>query len=342
MLSPQPRLHFPLWAIGVVVVPALVAFGWFAPSDSSTAPEGEVAGPAPHAGVMESVAVVIEESAPRNPGRSGGEVMSNDPLGTLFGAAVRVADRAAQVASAGGDDKAIQALIEVTADGFRSGIDVADTLLPPLDPSVAREFGRVFRDDLLAKHRRLADTRAEKIILPVWKEVVQATGEAPETLTITLIDDLAMNAFAFVGRNVVVNKGFVDFAARCDRPTDVVRFALAHELGHIICGHTDTLLRRVVAVEQFVPGAGIAPAIAESIVKQTPISQAAEREADCFARSLLLKNGWTLDGGKEFFERVQRMSGRPSSVSSIDSLFGSHPDEKRRVDLLESGDGCRR
>jgi hypothetical protein len=272
--------------------------------------------------------------------RDPSDSQGNDPLGALFGAAVRVADRAAQVATSGGDEQSLQGVIEAAADGVRAGLNVADEALPPLDPKVAKEFGDEFRSSVVSEHGRVAARQSVDLVMPIWDEVVRASRESPGSLTITLVDDSDINAYAFVGRNVVVNQGFIEFAKSCKNTKDVIRFTLAHELGHIVCGHTDSLFRRLVAAEQIVPGAGVAPALVESIIKQTPISQAAEREADCFARRLHLANDWSLAGGREFFTRVQRMSGRPSSGVAIESLFGSHPDESRRLQLLESGSGC--
>jgi predicted Zn-dependent protease len=282
----------------------------------------------------------VAEKPPTRPKRQPEETHSTDPLGSLFGAALRVADEAARVATSGADEKSLQGFIEAAADGVRSGLDVADEAFPPLDPDVARKFGDDFRKSVISTHGRIKDKRAIDLVMPIWDEVVHASSEQPSSLTITLVEDSAINAFAFVGRNVVVNRGFVDFASECSRPKDVIRFTLAHELGHVVCGHTDTVFRRMVAAEQIIPGASVAPVIIESIVKQTPISQSAEREADCFARRMHLANNWSLEGGREFFTRVQGMAGRPSSGVAIESLFGSHPEEGRRLELLETGSGC--
>lgn len=278
--------------------------------------------------------------SPADQGREINNSQGNDPFGALFGAALRVADQAAQVATSGGDEQSLQGFIEAAADGVRAGLNVTDEALPPLDPKVAKEFGDEFRSSVVSEHGRVAARQSLDLVMPIWDEVVRASGESSGSLTITVVDDADINAYAFVGRNVVVNQGFIGFAKNCKNTKDVIRFMLAHELGHIVCGHTDSLFRRLVAAEQIVPGAGVAPAIIESIIKQTPISQAAEREADCFARRLHLANDWSLEGGREFFTRVQRMSGRPSSGVAIESLFGSHPDESRRLQLLESGSGC--
>jgi hypothetical protein len=325
----------------VTPVPAMIMIFCITASGCSSRPEPETKqgqGSIPTA----EAAKLTPEGAdrPRDQDKDRKTAETDDPIGSLFGAAFRVADKAATVASSGGDEKSLQSFIEAAADSVRSGLDVADETLPPLDPGTARKFGDEFRSSVVSEHGRIDDRQLIDLVMPIWHEVVRASREPPGSLTITLAEDPDINAFAFVGRNVVVNRGFIEFATSCSRPKDVIRFTLAHELGHIVCGHTDTLVRRVVAAEQIVPGAGVAPAIIESIVKQTPISQAAEREADCFARRMHLTNGWSLEGGREFFTRVQRMAGRPSSGVAIESLFGSHPDESRRLDLLTTGSGC--
>jgi hypothetical protein len=327
--------------MGVTPVPAVLVIFCIAFPGCSSRPEPEPKQTHSSAPTVEAAKPTPSQAdPPRKQDRDEKTAETGDPIASLFGAALRVADKAANVATSGADEKSLQGFIEAAADGVRTGLDVADEMLPPLDPGIARKFGDDFRSSVVSEHGRIDDRQLIELVMPIWHEVVRASREQPGSLTITLVEDPEINAFAFVGRNVVVNRGFIEFATSCSRPKDVIRFTLAHELGHIVCGHTDTLFRRVVAAEQIVPGAGVAPAIIESIVKQTPISQAAEREADCFARRMHLANGWSLEGGREFFTRVQRMSGRPSSGMAIESLFGSHPDESRRLDLLTTGSGC--
>lgn len=325
------------WA-AVAIIGVCIVFGCSAKpeGESATAQASTPTGNAPEPVSSQKPASDATPARPKNDLPHD----ASDPLGSLFGTALRVVDKAAQVAADGADEKSLQDLIETSADGIRAGLDVADDVLPPLDSNVAKSFGDTFRDSVLASHKRITDQDAVDLVIPIWTEVMVASGERPGSVTITLVEDPEMNAFAFVGRNVVVNRGFIDFARKCTRTKDVIRFTLAHELGHIVCGHTDALFRRLAAADKIAPGAGVAPVIVESIVKQTPISQAAEREADCFARKLHVANNWSLDGAKEFFARVQQISGRPSSGVAIESLFGSHPDEKRRLELLENGSGC--
>lgn len=270
------------------------------------------------------------------------DAFQSGPLGALLGAAKRVAEQASRTAAGNVDDKSVQELIDSAADGVRAGLAIADEKLPPLDAKTAKAFGDTFRESLLASHKRITDRKTIGLVMPIWEEVIQASTMPANSVTLTLVEDPEINAFAFVGKNVVVNRGFITFAAECARTREVIRFALAHELGHIACGHTDTLFRRMAVADKIAPGASLGPEIVEMVIKQTPINQSSEREADCFARQMHLEKGWSLEGGKEFLTRVQSMAERPASGAAIVSLFASHPDEKRRLELLESGAGCGR
>lgn len=264
------------------------------------------------------------------------------PLDAFLGAARRVVGQASRLANGPSSEASIDDLVDAAADAARTGLAAADEVLPPLKPDEAKKFGDTFRDSLLSTRKRIADRRTIDLVNRAWAEILKASKTPAESVTLTLVEAPEINAYAFVGRNIVVNRGFIKFASDCERTHDVIRFALAHELGHIICGHTDTLFRRMVAADKIVSGASLGPAIVEAIIKQTPINQASEREADCFARTLHLENGWSLEGGKEFLARVRAMSDRPESGKAIASLFASHPDENRRLELLESGEGCDR
>lgn len=270
------------------------------------------------------------------------DAVESGPLGALLGATKRIAEQASRTAAGNVHDRSVQELIDSAADGVRAGLAIADDKLPPLDAKTAKAFGVTFRESLLASHKRITDRETIGLVMPIWEEVIQASTMPANSVTLTLVEDPEINAFAFVGKNVVVNRGFITFAAECARTREIVRFALAHELGHIACGHTDTLFRRMAAADRIAPGASLGPEIIEMVIKQTPINQSSEREADCFARQMHLEKGWSLDGGKEFLTRVQLMAERPAYGAAIVSLFASHPDEKRRLELLESGDGCGR
>jgi hypothetical protein len=280
-----------------------------------------------------------DEAGDQKKHRTDDDARDDGPLDALFGTARRIAEQAAGAASGKSPQLRVQGIIEAAADGVRAGVSVVDDTLPPLDPKVARELGDTFRESVLASHKRITDRTTLDLLLPIWKDVLKAAKEDPSSFTFTVVDDPEVNAFAFVGRNVVVNKGFINFARGCTRTSDVIRFVLAHEVGHIVCGHTDMLFRRMVVAEKIVSGAGVAPGLVEGIIKNTPFNQGSELEADRFAKRLHVDNGWSLEGGREFFVRLQQMTERAPSESAIESLFSSHPDDARRLELWEKKAG---
>ena len=225
--------------------------------------------------------------------RNDDDAQGDGPLGALLGTARRVAEQATGAASEKSPDLQVQDFIEVASESVRAGVAVVDDALPPLDPKVAREFGDTFRESLVASHKRITDRKTLELVLPIWKDVLKAAKEDLSSVTLTVVDDPEVNAFAFVGRNVVVNRGFVEFARGCVQTNDVIRFVLSHELGHIVCGHTDTLFRRMIAAEKIAPGGGLAPEFVEGIIKNTPLNQGAELQADRFAKQLHVDNGWS-------------------------------------------------
>lgn len=229
--------------------------------------------------------------------------------------------------------------LEFTGDLVQETLSTADEALPELDPDLARQCGDTFREEVLSSHPASTDAKVVGFVSGAWEEVLEAARQEPREFRLTVVQDQEINAFAFVGRNIVVNTGFVDFAMTCAHPREVVRFALAHELAHVLLGHTDGMFRRMQAAEKYDRRAKVATGIVEVLISKTPINQPAERAADCYARRLHIGEGWSLDGGKEFFEGMMRRANDPSR-DAISCLFRSHPDDTRRIELLETGRGC--
>ena len=267
------------------------------------------------------------------------ESSSKDSTNLLLGEGLGIFDTMKDVLTEG-DDLSIPTLIEGSADRVRAGLDVIDGALPSLEPEEASEIGGKFRDSLIARHGVITDKLSLDLVMPIWKEVTRASRQRPNSLKITLLDDSDINAFAFVGRNVVVNRGFIEYAKDCNHTKDMIRFVLGHEIGHVVLGHTDTPVRRHLAAESYLPGAGLATKLIEKIIKQTPFNQSQERAADCYSRELLMANNWSLVGGIEFFKNTHQRSDTSRSERVIESLFSSHPDSDRRIKLLESGSNC--
>jgi hypothetical protein len=210
--------------------------------------------------------------------------------------------------------------------------DASDSELPPLDKETANRLGRETLDEILAEHPRCNDKAAVLRVRDLFHEMAIAADMKPASLTLTVTEDPDNNAYSFVGRHLVVTTGFLQFAGTDD---DMIRFVLAHELGHIALGHTDLPYRRREAAGE--AGAMI-HGLGEQLIGMSPISQAQERDADCFAVRALRRTGRSAEGGVRFFKRVDSAESRPEDQSPLlGALFGSHPDNQRRIAHIRQG-----
>jgi hypothetical protein len=214
--------------------------------------------------------------------------------------------------------------------------DVTDTVAPPLTNERASELGRNHLESILREHPRCRDATATARVQRLCAEVLRAAKQDPKTYTIAVVEDSNVNAYAFVGRNVVVTTGFLDFAGRDD---DMMRFVLAHEIGHVVLGHTDEPYRRSEAATAMLPGGEIAAGFAQMVFKNSPMNQSQENEADCFAVRCLRGVGRTIDGGIRFFKKVDSDIDEKPSGGTVGALFSSHPETASRIERLSTNCG---
>jgi Zn-dependent protease with chaperone function len=217
--------------------------------------------------------------------------------------------------------------------------EAAETVvpLPELPPDTARELGEKHLDAICKEHRRTRDRVLQRRMRDVADEIFIAADKQPDDYTVTVVEDPEIQAFAFVGGNIVINTGFIDFAAG---DMDMIRFVMSHEIGHLVLGHVDMPFRRDLMAGTLVPGA---PFVGEQIniaIKNSPFNQADEEAADCFAVDIHRKKRWSIRGGVRFFKKIstrEESEDGDSDATVLDGLFSSHPDHERRIDLLNNG-----
>lgn len=83
----------------------------------------------------------------------------------------------------------------------------------------------------------LRDAEIENTIRTFATPIFQAAGLSPQAVTIYLIDDPQLNAFATAGQRIFLNSGFL---VATNGPGEVIG-VLAHESGHIAGGHINRL-----------------------------------------------------------------------------------------------------
>lgn len=212
--------------------------------------------------------------------------------------------------------------------------DVTDSVvpLPELPPDTARKLGERQLADVCKSHRRTRDQPLQNRMRQLADKVFLAADRRPADFTVTVVEDPDIQAFAFVGGNIVINTGFIDFAAG---DTEMIRFVMAHEIGHLILGHVEMPYRR-----EMMTGAMVGEQL-NTVIKNSPFNQAEEEEADCFAVDIHRKQRWPIRGGVRFFEKIrdreEESDGAADLEKVVETMFSSHPDHERRIELLTNG-----
>lgn len=194
-----------------------------------------------------------------------------------------------------------ESLVSVFTTEVHKTLKEIDETLPALSPEVQRKTGDDYREYLIKEHGLYAHPQKTSLVKSEWKLLLKALNQAQGNYVLTLVDDETVNAYAFIGNNVVVTRGLVDILEGFSNPSLTIRFVLAHELGHLFLGHTERSVRRAAATERLAPGAGVGPKTIDFIIRNSPFNKPTEFEADCFARSVFNENKWSLAGGGRVF-----------------------------------------
>jgi hypothetical protein len=310
--------------------------------------------PADH--VMEPIAPLDHQSPPRQPkpqdvntpSEENSLPRSSEPRGTDGGGNEPAeAGRAESETEAKGDRSRSggrrdrkRSPLGVIAGVTKSAAGVIDDSLPDLPKEKATDLGEKHLRDVLREHRVYDNKARTSRVRTLADEVIRAAGRSPRTFTVTFVENEETNAYAFVGNNIVINTGFLDYAGADD---DMIVFVLAHEVGHIVEGHVDLPFRRMLLTESLAGLGSIADDAITALLKNSPYNQAQEEDADCYAVRLLRRMNRSTAGGVRFFrKRADEQSqdttgGRTRDETPIPDLFSSHPDDERRIELITGG-----
>ena len=230
-------------------------------------------------------------------------------------------------------------MIETVGD-VGSGIlnDMTESALPELSEDTRQELAEEHLEDILEKHPRTTRQDVLTRVNRLFAEIAQA-GDFPRArFKVTVVEDETVNAYSFIGHNLVMTTGFMDFAGSDD---DMVCFVMAHEVGHVQLGHTELPFRRAKAAGTIGPAGSLAHGAAEQVLNVSPMNQAQERDADCYSVRLLRKANRPTDGAVRFFNRMDekdRVAGKSENDDElVGALFGSHPQSARRIDNIRNG-----
>ena len=144
-----------------------------------------------------------------------------------------------------------------------------------------------------------------------------------------------VNAFALPGGFIFVTNSLLEF---CEFDEDAIAFVLAHEMGHVIKGHTlNSLLAQysVNALSTILRTTGLVQNAAKQLFAKyliTNYSRENEFEADMTALKIMKLLGFNSDAAKTFFVKLQA---KEYDSSFLPSYFSTHPPLKERIKKVE-------
>ncbi len=215
---------------------------------------------------------------------------------------------------------------------------LADRLALYLPPAGERALGettisqiRGALGDELGAPLPLCDAPEGRRALDRIVERISLDSDLPYPVTVSVLDDEMVNAFALPGGQVAIFRGMIEAA----RTPEQVAAVLAHELAHVDARDpTRAALRTAGSVGilglllgDFAGGA-VVLFLTEQLI-EARYSQAIEAAADDFALRLLAERALPPAALGEIFERLRAEYGEAEGVAS---RFGSHPATARRVE----------
>lgn len=195
----------------------------------------------------------------------------------------------------------------------------------------------------------LRDAETEKLLQDMVDPLVVAAGMRKGAVDVVIVNDPSLNAFVAGGQRIYVHSGLINAADNANQ----VQGVLAHELGHIVGGHSIgieqgfnkatkiSILSLLLGVAAAVAGAGEAAmgamALGQQVAYRSLLSytRGQEATADAAGVSFLSKAGISGRGSLEFFGKLQNLEFRYGYPHDEEAAFAStHPMSSDRIATL--------
>lgn len=228
-------------------------------------------------------------------------------------------------------------------------VPTAQASLFSFDLKDERELGEKFNALIRARMPLIEDTEINDYVIGVVNRLVQSKAPMPFPITVSIINDNAVNAFAGPAGYVFV---FTGLLLQMDHESEVAG-VLAHELGHVSQRHIAKRVgeMKALSIGQLVGtlagvvlgqttgnrdlGAAMAmgsqAASAQAYLKY---SRDDEREADEVGMNALIAAGYPPQGLVEAFDVLRRLKWM-QGAGSIPTYLSTHPGLEERIGYLK-------
>jgi predicted Zn-dependent protease len=195
----------------------------------------------------------------------------------------------------------------------------------------------------------LRDAETEALFADMIGPLEEAAGLKRGQIRVHLINDRSINAFVAGTQDIYIHSGMIEAAGSANE----VQGVMAHELGHIMGGHSIriqdgasaaggisllSLLLGAAAVAAGAGDAGMGIMMAgqqAALGKFLAFSRTQEATADAAGAHYLSKAGITGRGSLDFFKRLQNLEFRYAVKQDDDQAYGrTHPLSGDRIQAL--------
>ena len=164
----------------------------------------------------------------------------------------------------------------------------------------------------------------------VYQRFVEHIGKNHEKYSINLVESPQINAYASMGKRIVINSALVEFLNN----DTALNFVIAHELGHIEEKH----------VWKGIARQGLSSLLSYYVFKESRVlhgvdrlhslhySRSKEKEADLFAVELMNELYCKVPGKLQFFEKMSEQRKSPKLMEYL----STHPLADTRLAYLEA------
>lgn len=171
----------------------------------------------------------------------------------------------------------------------------------------------------------------QKTVRRILDTYLTGLGRDPSRYSIEVIKSNELNAYATIGRKMVVNTGLIEFL----NTEAGLAFVIAHELGHVEEKHVYKSVARhglfSIVKNYFFRESAVYDGI--NYFHSLHYSRKSEKSADRFAENLINKHYCNSPGKLEFFEKMSRNQ----KVHKVNEYFSTHPLSGTRLHYLREG-----
>ena len=184
-------------------------------------------------------------------------------------------------------------------------------------------------EKLSATASKTIDIAAEqKRIEAMFNSFITTIGKSPKDYSIEVVESKDINAFATLGRRIVVNTELI----KTVNSESALAMVLAHELGHLerkhlikslISQNSSALIKHYIFKDNRIVSA-------ISYAGGLHYSRETEKDADMFGINLVNKLYCNVPGKLEFFEKMSKLE----NAGKLQEYFSTHPLSSSRMEYL--------